>query len=377
MSNRPAGQRLAIPAGLIVPGTSATIPLQIIALSDSPTPEYKVGIEVVLTNPQTGQSTDPILYEFDTGGEGFFASIPGQSAGAFTLPPAGLGAVFTDYYSGITYSGQAYALEVSLPGATAFAGGLMVPVTVSAGVVTGVIEQLGDWRPGKTASWPIFNHFYGDFGASLQATVVQATPASDTPSNTVPLLSALAQLSLYSDTAQNAGFIVDVGAYPGGGKASSGQLIVGLTPQLRALFAVQVPMKAAGTYQPPAPAPAVSTFAEVPIAGQLTVTGKAMLPDVGILFDTGAPPITFHPGPDLPSDYVANTGDNVLLQVRPDQPYDVLNITAGPVPCQTQVNMASSPSANDPAGYVNTGLAPFFANPIMFDLANGVIGFVK
>lgn len=372
--------RLVIPNDFIVPGVSAAIPLQVIPLTgdaapgDPASPDYKIGIEVVLANPQTGGATDPILYEFDTGGEGFFASVPTASAGGFT-PAASLGQVYTQYFSGITYTGNAQVLRVSLPGAVAYVAEVPVGVDLSVESVVGQVTELGEWRPGKKVKWPIFGHFYGDFGASLQATTVQTTPATDQPANTVSMLSMLLQLPMF--TAQSAGFIVDVGPYPGGA-VSSGRVIVGLTPALRSLFGKTVKMNSAGSYTPATLSGAFNTFSEVPIAGQVQVAQQQPQQNVGILFDTGAPPITFHPGPNLPESYAPQNQQPLVLTAADEQggTATLLDIIVGDVPCQTQAGMAQSPSANDPQGYVNTGLAPFFANPIMFDLANGVIGFV-
>lgn len=343
--NAPAPARLSISPNDLDPATSIAIPLQVQPIASG---GYKVGIEVALSSPGSSAPGSTLLYELDTGGKGFFAS-------GVTPPPNTYGAVADTYASGNQFTGQAAVMNVSFPGAS---------VTQAFPVLIGVITSFTTSQ-GAAAFPDDDNGFYGDFGASLEASQIDTTQQ---PPNDVSLLTVLAQLG---PTFGN-GFIVDVGAYPNGG-SGSGRLIVGLTPALRSLFPYTIAMAGAGSYAPvsnPGAAP-VPTYQARAITGTLSVGSLSPISGIGILFDTGAPHTTFHPGTTLTADYAPGNGDTVSLTAGG---VTILSFEEGDVLGVNRVKMAAESPANG-AGYVNTGLAPFFANPILFDLAEGKIGF--
>lgn len=340
--------RLVIPDTLVVAGSSVSIPLKQDSIS---TGGYKIGIQVALADPNN-QENEPVtcFYELDTGGEGFFAGKP-EAWTNVTGPQ-----ISTSYTSGNSFVGVVYPVEISFPGVTAplFNG----PIDIA--MVTDFTKT--DPKTGKTTqqSFPYFNYLYGDFGLSLQPT---------NPQNGPSILNVLAQMQGNYGT----GFIVDVGPYPGQGSGTP-QLIVGLTSALRALFPIQIPMLPGGVFTPPLP-----VYSEVLSMGNLTLT-RAGTPypatNLGVVFDTGAPGATIHVGSQTPVDpFTPQKDDQVLLANAFNTAVNILNYTVGTVIGQNDLNYIDTPS-KDSRGYVNTGLAPFFANPVMFDLENGVIGLV-
>ncbi|MBX3738312.1 MAG: hypothetical protein KF715_16575 [Candidatus Didemnitutus sp.] len=351
MSTPPLPPPFQIPANLISAPASIVIPLHAIPLGGPATApqNYKLGLLVQATDDQ-GHASAAQLFEFDTGGQGFWmhptGSLPKPAIADCTLQ--------ISYTSGISYLAQPVTLRLTFPEATATLG-----TTVTVGVI-GKIEN---------AQFPIFGAFYGDFGAALQAfTGDAATPGS--------LLTALAQLP----SPYNNGFIVDVGGYPPGSRsAGSGaqpRVIVGLTDALRACFPQAVPMNAAAPYA--GQSGPVNTFAETLIQAILTVNG-ASTPPIGVVFDTGAPQARVHTGNVVGDQFKPNTGDTVTLVpvppagAAPVPPFAVLDFVVGNPP--NGAGSASQGALNIPAGYINTGLNPFYSFPLMFDLQNGLVRF--
>ena len=343
-STTPSTGRLIIPPGAIDPQTSITIPLQVIRISEAGA--YKVGIQVALSTPGSSAAGEPFLYEFDTGGKGFFASAAHVPAPAQTL-----GAVSDTYQSGNQFSGQAAVVNVSFPASSA---------DRSFPVLIGLIDTFS--TKSGPATFPQDDHgFYGDFGASLEATPVQST-------NAVSLLTVLAQLG----EPFNSGFIVDVGPYPGGGQGQ-GQLIVGVTDTLRELFPNALQMRTSTPYTPAGQTAApVATYQAALITGTLTVGSAGSAGDIDVVLDTGAPHTTFHPGSTLTAAFTPRPGDDVTLT---SNGVTILQFQQGNTLGIDKAKVETA--ATNGAGTVNTGLAPFFANPILFDLETGTIRFAS
>lgn len=383
----------AVPPDAITSGASVSIPLEIHQLQNG---GYKVGIRLTLTDPATGATASDILYEFDTGGKGFYASIPTEQQQRFPMPAKTYGQIYNHYSSGIEYFGQAVMLNV---------GFSQAPAIGSFPVLVGFVDQLrheskehhkhheqeqpragqADAGGGKL-QFPIFNLFYGDFGAALQASAIttgQTAPAkhpeqnesSSAQTNEVSLLTVLAQLG----QPYGSGFIVDLGPYPAGAQQTGGQLILGLTDQLRTHFPLTVPMTGQPSYPPPGqavPSTSVKTYEEAGIAGTLQIGNKS-LPNIRIILDTGAPITTLHPGTVLKPHDRAQPGDQVLVTVETQQgqPVTLIDFTAGDTPSVDKVMEGGKAPETIPGGYVNTGIAAYFDKPIAFDLEQGVIRF--
>lgn len=114
MTTSAAPTRFVIPSDAITAGASVSIPLEIHRLQNG---GYKVGIRVNLTDPATGAAASEILYEFDTGGKGFYASIPKDQRERFPKPSKTYGHIYNHYSSGIDYFGQA-VLSPLAPGSS-------------------------------------------------------------------------------------------------------------------------------------------------------------------------------------------------------------------------------------------------------------------
>lgn len=143
-----------------------TIPLETFAYPspDSPT-YYKYGIRVSI-----GDGASAKTFEFDTGGEGFYAAYSDHADWW------GTGVTVTDeefsknFGSGIQYDGHtAYAGELHFYGADS------IPIlTVSGAYKVGHADHIYQnsstlWSPTSPSTVPpIQEHFYGDFGLSLK-----------------------------------------------------------------------------------------------------------------------------------------------------------------------------------------------------------------
>lgn len=334
---------LAIPSDLIVAGSSAIIPLHAVPIGGG---GYKLGLVVQAQDAQ-GNRSDQLLFELDTGGQGFWMAPSGQIA----TPALADCTLHISYTSGIEYQAQPLSLTLSFPEANA-------PLAATA--VVGLIGKIS----GKYDQFPIFHKLYGDFGASLQA----YTQNDQQPQ----LLTVLAQLP----APYNTGFIVDVGAYPptsDQGVQSPPRVIVGLTDALRQKFPNTVPMTAQPPYVSGAGAAPIGTFSETLIQAQLSVGGQTVPEPVAVVFDTGAAHTMIHRGEVVTNTYKPVTGDQIALVPAANPSFALLDFANNTPP--NVAGWATHGALNIPAGYINTGLNPFYSYPVMFDLANGLVRF--
>jgi len=358
----PTPQRIAIPSDLIVPATSVSIPLHLFPVPGKPG-EYKVGI-VVAAKDSAGNTQDARMYEFDTGGQGFWM----EASPGLPVPSPADCTLSILYASGIEYSAAPQLLTLAFPESSATADASHLSTQAVVGVVREIVPyaKAPDEVP-EQKKFPIFGQFYGDFGAALQG-------FSQTPGAPPSLLTVLAQLP----APYNNGFIVDVGPYPGGDSSTSapGQLIVGLTPQLRALFTSQVAMIPATPYLPSTGGSPIDTFQEAAITATLAVGTAGNAGGIGVVFDTGAPTTEIHEGKVVtPGPFAPVKGETLSLVPTTPASFSILDYVIGTTP---GVDLAQSTGVNVlliEDGYINTGLNPFFQSQVMFDLANGAIGF--
>jgi hypothetical protein len=349
------------------PTFSVSIPLHIVPLTINPAPPispaapaaaatskkdgatagYKIGIKLTVSTPQG--SAPEQMYEFDTGGQGFWV-LP---TGSLPVPHVADCPLQITYTSGLNYKAAPTLATI------VFSESASPQLAVNA--VVGLIGEAGGPQV-----FPIFNQFWGDFGCALQGFANSTAGALSKPS----LLTALAQLP----PPYNSGFIVDVGPYPGTNATNipPGQLIVGLTPELRGLFPNTMSMAPSTPYLSAASATPIGTFQENAVNGTLQVAGNTAS-NIGVVFDTGAPGTMLHPGSAVT--FQAGPGDPLVLAPEPPAPYSLLNYLVG---LDTGANSAQNSSQNllqISTGYINTGLTSFFQSQIMFDLEKGVIGF--
>lgn len=166
----------ASPAHAVIT-SPVTVPLQWAASPDNPSIR-KLGLLASLNGGQ------PQLFEFDTGGSGFYATYGAGSTWWGSPPscsPSPCQTFSTTYDSGLTYSGTIVTSSVTLFGGSPAlpllnASGLVVGQTTAitcnpAGTCASKIGQSGD--SGWTANTgqlrpPVQGNFYGDFGLSLK-----------------------------------------------------------------------------------------------------------------------------------------------------------------------------------------------------------------
>jgi|GEM_PF-752372 hypothetical protein len=345
---------------------TVTIPLAVFNVSQQgdASPTWKLGIYVGLGGGA------PQLYEFDTGGTGFFAAQNNNPDGWW--PASGYnvvnpGQTFTaTYSSGIEYTAQLVTTDIAIYGNPS-----ADPVAVVNANVGQIVDATGG-SPGDTRmmNWtgyeenqetpPIWEHFYGDFGANLSPYA-----GSNFFINTI-----LPQLP----GNLSSGFIVSVGDYA----APNPTLQLGLTDADRASFPIQIPLLDADPSQP-YPGSGYPSYGFFQTWGYFTLSlnGVTQTAPTEVILDTGAPSMTIRTGTSLVVD--ANFLNGKAIQVGTEfslvsGPW-TLGFTAG-----TDIGLnaiAAAPSVNPQNynGYINTGLNAFFACDVMFDVERGMIGF--
>lgn len=358
--------------GSVTPPAQATpqgpvnIPLYVLNLVGN---TYKIGIELSLDGGTTYK-----MYEFDTGGTGLYAAYnPAWWSGYTSVSDTPT--VFY-YTSGNTYTAQTVSTTVTFQTSD---GNQAVATTSDVGLITSAedlgtftTQQWNDAVVGATGTAPLQDYFYGDFGVGLGAA-----------SNGVDNL--LAQLG--GGLAN--GFIVSVGTNPGPDSGQLGDLQVGLTPGDIAGYTTLIAMQGINTIDTFANSGETS-YQELLAEGEMVISGyvdgELMVQSGGTLysastnyvFDTGAPSTEVHNGTTLTS----SAGTALAM------PDTVLVLSAGGVSAggtmasgwtlsETDHPTGVSPenAIGDTAGYVNTGLDAFWGLSVMFDLADGIIGF--
>ena len=352
---------------------TATIPLAFINAGTESNPTYKLGIYVGLGGGA------PKLYEFDTGGMGFFAAQNTNADGwwpASSYTVVDPGQTFTaTYSSGISYTAQLVSTQVSLYG-SANPSSLVATVTTDVGQITDATTRNG--TPGKALDWPayeanqnnppVWSHFYGDFGANLSPYQDPAPPATPT----VTLNTILPQLP----GNLSSGFIISMGGYAN----PNPTLQLGLTAADRASFPIQLPLLGPNPAQP-YPNSGYPSYGFFQTWGyfSLGLNGASQSASTEVILDTGAPSMTIRTGASLAIDgtFLTSSGGALQNGVAFSLVSGAWNLafTAGDEASLDAVSVAPSVNAQNLDGYINTGLNAFFAYDVMFDVERGVIGF--
>lgn len=347
---------------------TVTIPLAVfnVAQEGDTSPTWKLGIHVGLGGGA------PQLYEFDTGGVGFFAAQNNNANGwwaASSYNVVNPGQTFTaTYSSGIEYTAQLVTTEVAIYGSAAPSATPVAVVNANVGqIVTATSGSSGNTRMMNWAGYeanqdtpPVWEHFYGDFGANLSPYA-----GSNFFINTI-----LPQLP----GNLSSGFIVSVGDYA----APNPTLQLGLTDADRASFPIQIPLLGADPALP-YPGSGYPSYGFFQTWGyfSLGLNGLTQTAPTEVILDTGAPSMTIRTGSSLVVD--ANFLNGSAIQSG-----TAFSLTSGPwtldftADTQTGLNaIAAAPSVNaqNYAGYINTGLNAFFTYDVMFDVERGMIGF--
>lgn len=349
------------------------LPLTVVPNGDS----FKAGInasfavEVLTTPGDPGSGTKTVtlsgLYEFDTGGPAAYIAF--NENGGKTLGPADaiaqpIATLTQPYFSGIQYTATVAPATVTI-GAVVGAA-LTLPANVA--LVTAITNTKGPGHVGYDG-FPIYEGFYGDFGAALD--VVPLDSGKATPPYMIGVLS-----QVISGGAQQSFMVVlpPPTVFNNNSTVSAtGYVLVGSTASLKGLLLNPWQFGLTGQESKDVGASInVFRYPECPIQ---TATMEADIPngdsnpvsytEIGILFDTGAT-TEVHPGTvvTLSVDSVSNLklsvddvdGNTVILLERADG---------------ATTSVAPTPSNNEPAGYVNTGIEFFMAHAVLFDLAGG------
>ena len=382
-----------------VPATAPyIIPLELVNISPKEqAPVYKLGIYIGL-----GGGT-PKLYEFDTGGKGFWAAYSAKDCDCQWWGRANVkqkGTLKTVYSSGNVYKANLVSTTVTFfsPGAN---GEPPSPVVSSGSVEMAQITQFyntnnsnaaKDWNKAlKDGEPPLFGNFYGDFGASLQPI------ASSKGTN---IYSILPQIKMPAGL--DVGFVVHVGAIDGNTKP---YLQIGIDPTNQPKDITQLKMN---TYSNPStneqvyfPVTNVNAYSEQVANATFEIRDKKLrlnqtFINTGWTIDTGAPISTIWqakypngPGVNVKSGFFKTTRNktefrnNVDLKITANsaiagQPgFKAEALTGTPFP---KIPLfASRHSSKGPSGwnYVNTGFWTFTQYDISFNLSKGYVGFTS
>ncbi|MDP1721572.1 MAG: hypothetical protein Q8L37_00015 [Candidatus Gottesmanbacteria bacterium] len=383
--------------------SSITSPVQIPLYKFSlPGGGFKIGIKASF------DSKNFLMYEFDTGGSGFWAAGNDNWWPVSTYKPSPDSSPQTiNYSSGIQYVGDPVVTEVY------FENGLSVSTTVSR--ITEATKGIDNpsivnafnmaWANALTETSPenppLWNNFFGDFGMSL-APFIDKTTGTEWFFGLLPQL--LPPPAENSTPAMLNGYIINL-------NAASPYIQIGLAPSdidNYTLYAMQVP-PSPGTQ--PFPCSDIPSYCEQLLTGcldlslaQASFSGK----EIGIVFDTGAPSAEIHTDADNAAlstisisalePYLVNdivySGKNGKTQssVKPNTGFALTSgsntLLQFPVGSESGTNAVSATTLNlssAGSGYVNAGLIPFFKGPVLYyfpfdgkgGYGNGQIGFPK
>lgn len=387
-----------------------TVPLKLVNInagSGKPA-EYKLGIYVGLGGGA------PQLYEFDTGGPGFWAaytSAPPNKKGQWwghyeTVQSDALSIAYT---SGNEYTANLVDTVVALykPKGSGFAKQCESAVPIGVAQITAFADKK---QPKNEIAWykalangqpPLFGHFYGDFGAALYPIMT-----ADKSAGVYSVLPQLPQTDLTN------GFIVHVGPL----RKSKPTLTIGLTAEEQATFTTRLPMNptcetAGGA--PEAPSPTCPPYPNFPVGNMSTwseqityanlsweyakfgIRSDQAFSNVGLTLDTGAPATniwqndTLYVNPQFLRNpegnaipYTGNFKSKVGLTIRapttmPGGRNLDFFLRTGQKETVNKVSASVRQQEGGPSwsGYMNTGLMLYTHYDVMFDLEHGWVGF--
>lgn len=365
-------------------GAQVTIPLELININPGPgspgypaIPVYKYGIWVGIGGgPQK-------LYEFDTGGKGFWASYSttldsgvSQWWGDNTTPTGGN--LSNTYSSGYSYlanvvsaSVQIYANSTDVTPLLSTTSPVDIAQITSAAVPN---EPASFYASQVNAGQPyLYSNFYGDFGAAL-------LPKSQ---GGYSVYSVLPQIP--TDADYN-GFIVRSGGYAN----PNPTLQVGISAQDDAGFTSQVQMALdGGTF----PVTGLSTYAEQLFNADVTWGTQAdeqSFTNIPIVIDTGAPVASIRQG----SGFLVDQQFDAELDYTDQGQQENLSVFVQGTPISINASAATGFSPLDASfiagytigsdlfsidqpssGYINLGMNTFNSYEVMFNVETGNIGF--
>jgi parallel beta-helix repeat protein len=348
---------------------SRTIPLHYLPYTTSGgLVEDKYGIEVAIGNNPAR------MYEFDTGGTGFWAGYnPEWWQGV--VPSANAALMENKYTSGNFFDGLATSAVLTLgSGSEKVSTGGAVQITA---ITAGGNTNTGATFDFSTASMPpIEGHFFGDFGASFGIAKPAGGQVDPPVQVTNPLLQLPGNLS--------SGFVVQLGPL-----GTSPRVVVGITDELRGQFSTAIPLTEIDGLLYPNPNGAAfqrQAYQQFAFSGQykLSRNGGADTADLGTiqtLIDSGAPTMTIHypdstpPGLPFLRDGMVTSGTTftgVFPQGMGVPPFN-WSFVAGSEASVNAIAFTPNGSAASPTNSVNTGLNFYNGYDVMFDVATGYL----
>jgi len=336
------------------------VPLHWRHLDGDPAKPRKLGIYATL-----GGGTTPQLFEFDTGGDGFYAT---WSANAGLSPWWGggwtaTGGTFSQTYdSGMTYSGSAVTTTVNLFQDASASVPLLSAGSAVVGRTDAIVRQRTDgttdhlW-PRADASPPVDGVFWGDFGMAPKR-------------GQVGIDSLPAQL-LYG-SGMIAGFRVH--AADESPWVQFGLTAADVSPQTATyVLAVASGSSAAG----------VPYYQNVVASGSISVTSgtDVFTAPTGFIFDTGASTTIHNTGTGPFPSSLVTAGRVVSLatfvaggtNAFTGQPVPFLDFRTGDTVNVNQVGVQQ----DKPEYYLNTGILPFTLADVVYDLGGQTLTLVS
>ena len=390
------------------------VPLKIVNIGSASTPVFKIGINVGLGGGI------PKLYEFDTGGPGFWAAYnknlkpASQWWGDTNLIASS--AMSIKYTSGNEYTANLVGTQIELfdPSEQKASSPLCKSSTVQ-------ISQITSFNNSKSANsvvkqWntrlahgkaPLYKHFWGDFGAALH-----------------PAMSSTVEQGVYNvlnqfqTGAEHNGFIVHIGDLSKSQyKQQKPYVQIGINATDINSFPYQFQMNtlcpSTGPGSPNCPLwstfsnTAVNTFAEAQFNADVTLNGIAgsppaeLLPGMGIIIDSGATLANIYQNPDCVTNcYVSKSfiadprpepgisptlykglfvnGYSATISGTPQKEgtfSTTLTQSSKPLNSSINANYSANKAGSGKGGVMNTGVL-FYSNwDVMYDVTAGVIGF--
>lgn len=352
------GDSHALGQGFSVISNPIQVPLHWRHIDGSTANPRKLGIYVTL-----GGAATPQLFEFDTGGDGFYATFSGSAAWWGGGWAATSGTFNQTYDSGMTYTGTAVTTAVSLFADASGGAPLVTATNVVVGQTVGIekkrndgsIEQL--WPlPSGTSPPPVEQAFYGDFGMA--------------PKRGQAGIDSLAGQLLYGPGV-TAGFRIHA-------SDESPWVQFGLTASDTAVRPTTFAMNLASGSSPAG----VAYYENLVVTGSLFVVkdGQPFEQPTGLIFDTGASTTVHNSGstspfpPHLTQDHAEREvvhGATFVVSgsslVSDAGWLPLMSLTTGGHVDVDQV--AVQFKADNPNYYLNTGILPFMQNDFVYDLA--------
>lgn len=353
-----------------------TIPLY---STNTDTGANKWGIWVSL-----GGGTTPQLFEFDTGGGGFYATYASNSSSPWWGSQISTNSTNTAsnlYDSGFQYSGNTVQAQISLFSNNSVSSGVAIGSYVVGQTVSIIDTKKNNdvyWSNGPVVTPPIDGAFYGDFGMDLGY-------------NSNGLVNLIEQMHFTNGITP--GFIVNTPL-----NGLNGYLQIGLSSFQTNQSGFNYFKMNAEASAPTNTASGTSFYSQSSVNMTLSIsnsaTGSNYSTNIGIITDTGATPNIHNTqsatNPPFPSDWIAgDTNTHAFLSNGLTLSLTATNTQGNPVTVYsigTQTNGNDYSSANGIVMVQDTGTTHsnmfnfnaglyFFDNQqVTYDLSNGLIG---